>query len=667
MHLFCVLAYPERATDSAHPEEGCIRLKDRRARCGSNSFLINRVYSAIFFAIIPFLVLALTGCGGAIINGAASASGSLQISPGSVSFGTVSVGSTATANISVVNSGSGPATISSLNVSGNSFALNSAVSLPVTVAAGSTYALSVKFNPSATGSATGQLSVASDSASSGTAVAGLSGTGAASNSTTLTLTSLTCTYAAANSGTDPCTVTLNSAAPSGGTVVSLASNNSAVSVPASVTVAAGATTASFNASVTAASGNQAVVLSASAGGITEDFSLEVEEATPGLNVSTTSLAFGSVAVGTSVTQTLTLSSTGAAAVTLSSAALTGTGYSISGASFPLTLNPGQSTSLTVQFDPSLAGAVGGQLTLTDNANGGTSTIILLNGSGVPTLTAFTCTSASITGAATDACTVTLNAAAASGGYTVGLSSNNSAVSVPTSVTVTAGSSTGGFSANVSAVSTAQNVTLSASTGTVSITFALLLNVPVPTLTVNATSIAFGDDNLNTSATQTVTLTSSGTGSVTVSSVTASGTGFSVSAPTLPLTLGPTQTATVSVVFDPTTAGAATGQLTIVSTSSTNPTDVIGLTGTGESGSLYQVNLTWDAPTSSSDPVAGYNIYRAPNGSSTYVLLGSVSNTVLAYTDNSSLTDGQIYDYMVESVDGSGNTSAPSNVAPVSIP
>jgi fibronectin type 3 domain-containing protein len=81
---------------------------------------------------------------------------------------------------------------------------------------------------------------------------------------------------------------------------------------------------------------------------------------------------------------------------------------------------------------------------------------------------------------------------------------------------------------------------------------------------------------------------------------------------------------------------------------------------------YMVNLTWSAPASSPDPVAGYNIYRSPSGSSTYQLLGSVSTTQLAFTDNG-VTNGQTYDYMVESVDASGNESTPSNVAAVIVP
>ncbi len=186
-----------------------------------------------------------------------------------------------------------------------------------------------------------------------------------------------------------------------------------------------------------------------------------------------------------------------------------------------------------------------------------------------------------------------------------------------------------------------------------------------TLSINATSISFGDVFVGSPATQSVTLSSTGTAAVTVNAATVSGTGFSVSGATFPLTLNPTQTATLSVEFNPTAAllGLVNGTLIITSNSSTNPTDTIGLSGTGEA---VQVNVTWDAPSSSPDPVAGYNIYRAPSGSTSYQLVSSVSNSQLAYTDTS-VQAGETYDYIVESVDASGVTSAPSNMAAVTLP
>jgi hypothetical protein len=197
------------------------------------------------------------------------------------------------------------------------------------------------------------------------------------------------------------------------------------------------------------------------------------------------------------------------------------------------------------------------------------------------------------------------------------------------------------------------------------TVTLTVTQGTSTLGISATSLAFGDVTLNTTSTQSVTLTSTGTGPVTVSAATLTETGFTMSGITFPVTLTSGQTETLNVQFDPTATGAATGQLTITSNSSTNSSAVITLSGTGTAAS-YAVNLSWDAPTSSADPVAGYNVYRARSGSSTYALLNSSPETVTSYVD-STVVSGQTYNYIAESVDAAGVESVPSNVFSVTIP
>jgi len=94
---------------------------------------------------------------------------------------------------------------------------------------------------------------------------------------------------------------------------------------------------------------------------------------------------------------------------------------------------------------------------------------------------------------------------------------------------------------------------------------------------------------------------------------------------------------------------------------------IALSGCGGGiAASYAVNLTWDAPTSSSDPVAGYNVYRSSSGGSYYQRINPTVVTVTEYEDTT-VQRGQSYDYMVESVDASGMTSDPSNTAAITIP
>jgi hypothetical protein len=185
------------------------------------------------------------------------------------------------------------------------------------------------------------------------------------------------------------------------------------------------------------------------------------------------------------------------------------------------------------------------------------------------------------------------------------------------------------------------------------------------LNVSTTTIAFGTVNLNTPATQSVTLTATGTTAVTISGASVTGTGFSLSGATFPVTLNPNQTVQLFVAFDPTAAGSATGQLKITSNASSGATTLVNLTGTGQ-GVTYQVNLSWNAPASSADPVAGYNVFRAPTGSSAFQQVNTAEVTTTNYIDGS-VQNGTTYDYVVRSVDASGGISDPSNTYTATIP
>jgi hypothetical protein len=344
---------------------------------------------------------------------------------------------------------------------------------------------------------------------------------------------------------------------------------------------------------------------------------------------------------------------------------------MSGMSFPLTLNQGLTATLTVSFDPTAAGAVTGALTLTSNSSTNPSATISLSGTGAAApgkLSSLFCASGSITASGTDACTVMLNAAAGSGGLSVSLSSSTSAITLPATVTVPANATSVAFSATIVSITTAQSVTLTATAaGSQSQTYALQLDVATPTLNLSTSNLAFGSVTVNTDATpQPVTLTNSGTAPLIISAGTLTGAGFSMSTASFPLTINPGQTATLTVSFDPTAPGAVTGTLTLTSNSSTKPSAVISLTGTGVAVA-YQVNLSWDAPSDSAAPaVVGYNIFRAPSGGSVYQQINTTEDDLTSYSDTT-VASGTTYDYYVESVDSSGVASVPSTMTSVAVP
>ena len=245
-----------------------------------------------------------------------------------------------------------------------------------------------------------------------------------------------------------------------------------------------------------------------------------------------------------------------------------------------------------------------------------------------------------------------------------LTSNNPAVTVRSGVAVRPGAMAAGFNATVASVATTQVATITAVAGGISTTFNITISPSTATeaLSVSGTSLGFGSVLVNTAVTQPVVLTSTGTAPVTVNSASVSGNGFSVSGATLPATLNQGQSLTLNVQFDPGATGSYTGQLTVNSNSPTDPILTVSLSGTG---GPHEVDLTWNAPSGSSDPITGYKVYRAPGGTSSFAVVDSM-DTQTSFAD-SGVQGGQSYSYYVTSVDSSGVESSPSNTTTVTVP
>ena len=86
-----------------------------------------------------------------------------------------------------------------------------------------------------------------------------------------------------------------------------------------------------------------------------------------LSVSPSTMSFGNVAVGSSISQTGTLTAS-QADVTVSSAGWNGDGYSVSGVTFPVTVPNGQSVKYSVTFAPASAGSASGSISFVSDAS-----------------------------------------------------------------------------------------------------------------------------------------------------------------------------------------------------------------------------------------------------------------------------------------------------------
>lgn len=582
-----------------------------------------------------------------------AASPSLTLSTSTVSFGEVKVGQTATSTVTLTSSGNGPLTISSISVAGSLFKATG-LTTPLTLNPGQTALLTLQFYADHVSLFTGTVAIASNS-TQGAAIISMSGDGVAP-----VLSGLTCKDSTViGAETNACSVTLNAAAPSGGVSIALSSNNAAVSVPASVTIQAGASSASFSAAVAAVGTAQTASITGTSNGSTKIFSIQLNAGSPSLTLSNTNVSFGSVPVGQTATNIVTLKSSGNAPLTISSISVAGSLFKATGLTTPLTLNPGQSAMLTLQFYSDHTSSFAGTVTISSNATQGIASIAM-SADGGPSISGLTCNTQSYSGAGTDSCLVSLNGTAPDTGFAVSLSSNNSSVTVPASVTVPSGAMSASFSATVKSVSASQSATITATAAGIAKTFNVQLGPANSILTANASSIPFGSVLMNSPAEQSITLTSSGSSPVTINSVTITGAGFTSSGLTIPVTLNAGQTAVLNVQFTPTSTGNFSGQITIGSNSS-GGIITIGLNGSGYG---HKVQLNWNAPSSSA--IVGYNVYRVVNGSTAYQRVNSSAISSTTFTD-ANVQRGSSYVYYVTSLDSSGLESLPSNTTAVGIP
>jgi hypothetical protein len=134
--------------------------------------------------------------------------------------------------------------------------------------------------------------------------------------------------------------------------------------------------------VGSASGNISIVSNAPTSPSSVSLSGNGIAATFILSISPTSLSFGNVTTGTSSSaQSVIITNTGNSNVVISQITVSGAGYTLTGGSAPVTLTPLQTVSLSVQFGPTVAGTVSGNVSIVSNATGSPATVPL-TGTGV---------------------------------------------------------------------------------------------------------------------------------------------------------------------------------------------------------------------------------------------------------------------------------------------
>ncbi len=548
----------------------------------------------------------------------------VSLSPASLAFGNLAIGTVSAAQTTTLtNSGNAALSISGLSVyganAGNFVETNNCGN---SVAAGANCTISVTFKPSASGAATATLGVA-DNASGSPQTVSLSGTGTAAavslspsslifGSLAIGTTSAAQTITMSNPGNAALSIT--GLALSGANASNFVETNtcgSSVAAGANCTIgvtfkpsASGAATAALSIADNLSGSPQSVSLSGTG-----------TSTAPAVSLSPASLAFGSLAVGaTSPAQTITLTNSGNAALSITGLALSGSNAS----NFTQTNNCGSSVAvganctISVTFTASTSGAASAALSIADNLSGSPQTVSL---SGTGTAAAVSLSPSSLIfgslaiGTTSAAQTITLsnpgNAALSITGLAVsGANASNfvetntcgSSVAAGANCTISVTFKPSASGAATAALSIADN--LSGSPQSVSLSGTGTSTAPAVSL--SPASLAFGSVAVGaTSPAQTFTLTNSGNAALSITGFALSGSNASNFTQTnnCGSSVAVGANCTISVTFKPSTSGAATAALNISDNVSGSPQSV-SLSGTGaaSSASLSPTSLTFASQT-----------------------------------------------------------------------
>jgi len=526
---------------------------------------IGRAASAV---LIVSTLAALVGCAGVSQSGSGHASGKLLLGSTNLNFGNVTPNTTKTLTVTASNAGTQSINISSVSFSTRYFGMTS-TSLPLSLAAGQSITLGISFTPNAASNFAATLSIGSD-ASDGTQTVALSGAGASASQ--LQINPTTEPFGSVNVGSSkPQVVTINNATSSSISIsqITVAGTGFSLSgITTPVTLAASQTTTFTITFSPKASGNAAgsAMISSDAANPSITIPLSGMGVAPGaLSANPTSLSFGNVNVGNTGSLSETIKNPGGSSVSVTQVGVTGTGFSVSGITTPVTLNGGQSATFTVSFAPPAAGSVNGTLTVTSTAT-------------------------------------------------------NPVLTVPVSGTGVA--------------------------------------TTVGQLSVSPATLALGNVTVGSSGTASGAVSASGA-SVTVTAASTNNSVFTIGGFSLPHTIGAGQSAPFTITFSPAVSGSAAASLTFTSNAQPSTTTE-ALTGTGVAAATHSVSLSWNASTSSN--ISGYNVYRTAYTSScgSFAKINSLLDTGTLYTD-SSVKNATSYCYATTAVDTSNVESGYSNI------
>ncbi|MBV8945592.1 MAG: choice-of-anchor D domain-containing protein [Solirubrobacterales bacterium] len=625
----------------------------------------------------------------------------VALAPSSLTFGSQLVGTTSGAQtVTLTNSGTAPLTVSSISVTGanaGDFAeANSCPIAPATLAVNGSCTISATFAPTAAGGRTAAIQVADNAANSPQNVS-LSGSGVA-QAPAVTLSPTSVAFGSQQVGdtssarsilltnTGNASLSVGSIAIAGANSGDFAQTNTC---PSSLAAGANCTISVTFAPAAAGSRTASVQVSDNAGDSPQSAPLSGTGTAPGVSLSPTSLAFGSQLLGsTSTAQTVTLTNSGAAPLSINGISVTGANpgdfaESDNCPAAPATLAANATCSVSITFSPAAAGSRAATVQITDNAANSPQSFSV-SGTGATPAPAVTLSKSSLTFASQLTGTT-------SSAQSVTLTNSGTAALSLSGIAVT-GANAGDFAETdncpAAPATLAINATCSISvtfspgasgsrTATVQVTdnaanspqsFSLAGTGVAPAVGLSPSSLAFGSQLIGLqSAPMTATVTNTGTAPLSISSIAIAGAngGDFAQTNTCPASLAVNANCTISVTFKPTTTGSRSASVAITDNAPNSPQS-LALSGTGSTSSIsFDHNLGTHIENAGSTTMKMTTTAAASTGARVFAFVSWASTTprTLSSLSGGGLTwtvDGQVkgpYNYSI----GIASANAPNGL------
>lgn len=322
-----------------------------------------------FFRTLHFLTISLAiSLPGTMPVIAVAATPQFSAAPSDLRFRGVTVGQTETLIATVVNNGPSSVTISAITSSNPAF-VAAPLNVPMALAVGQSIDVSVSFTPTATGWTSGTIKFTA-AGSNAELLLGVDGGGEKGESLSVNPPSISFgSVAIGSSSSTPVVLTNTRSGNVSIQSIQMAGSEFSMTGPTFPMKLAAGQSVSLNVTFKPQSaGLSAGSLAILGPWIAVPLTGTGTSAVSGqLSVAPAPLNFGSVPVGSTLTQPITMSAAGANVI-VSSAASSSSEFVLNGPSFPFTISAGQEATFNVAFTPSTGGAQSGSLSFVSNAS-----------------------------------------------------------------------------------------------------------------------------------------------------------------------------------------------------------------------------------------------------------------------------------------------------------